>query len=347
MYNFNVQMAQSPDTILRKLTAREFSPVYFLQGEENYYLNKIAGEIEANAIPENEKHFNLMILYGAETNLAEVIGYARRFPVMAAIQVIIVKEAQDMKDLTREKGEEMLIKYATNPVPSTILTICFRGKKLDKRKSLFKILDKHAVVVDSDKIYDNQVPAWVREYIESKGHTVDVNAQQLLADNIGNDLERLSNEIDKVLINFKEPMQINPGIVSRYVGISKEYNSFELQKAIGARNIMKANKIVKYLADNPRSNPVIPIIALLFNYFSKLLIIHHVGPQKESELARIIGVPPYFIREYMQAAKIFNLKKVIDNIHYIREADLMSKGIGVSNIKEGEILKELVYKLMH
>ncbi len=340
-------MALSPESVLQKLEKKEYTPVYFLQGEENYYINKIAGEIEEKALPEENKPFNLTILYGAENNLAEVIGYAKRFPVMSPLQVIIVKEAQDMKDMSKEKGEEMLIKYAINPVPSTILVFCYRGKKLDKRKTLFKTIDKHSVVVESDKIYDNQVPAWVKTYVESKGHTVDINAQQLLADNIGNDLERLSNEIDKVLINFKEPIQITTTIVSKYVGISKEYNSFELQKAIAMRNIVKANKIIKYFADNPKSNPVIPIIALLFNYFSKLLVIHKTSVKKESDLSRIIGVPPFFIREYIQAARIYSLKKVIDNIHYIREADLMSKGIGVSNIKEGEILKELVFKLMH
>ena len=340
-------MAHSPETILQKLEKKEYSPVYFLQGEDNYYINKIASEIEEKAIPESDKSFNLTILYGAENNLAEVLGNARRFPVMSPVQVLIVKEAQDIKDLNKEKGEEQLIKYVSNPVPSTILVFCYRGKKLDKRKTLFKTLDKHAIVVDSDKLYDNQIPSWVNNYIESKGHNVDINAQQLIADNIGNDLERLSNEIDKVLINFKEPMLITTGIVSKYIGISKEYNSFELQKAIASRNIMKANKIVKYFSDNPKSNPVIPIIALLYNYFSKLLIIHKSVPQKESDLAKIIGVPPFFIREYIQAAKLFNLQKVMDNIHYIREADLMSKGIGVSNIREGEILKELVYKLMH
>ena len=340
-------MANSPESVLQNLSKKEYSPVYFLQGEENYYINKIAGEIEANAIPEADKSFNLTILYGAENNIAEVLGSARRFPVMAPLQVVIVKEAQDIKDFGREKGEEMFLNYVKNPVASTVLVICYRGKKLDKRKSLFKTIDKHAVLVDSDKIYDSQVPAWVKNYIESKDHTVDINAQQLLADNIGNDLERLSNEIDKVLINFKEPTLITTGIVSKYVGISKEFNSFELQKAIASGNVTKANRIVKFLTDNPKLNPVIPIIALLFSYFSKLLILHQAGVQKEGELAKLIGVPPFFMKEYIQAARIFNLAKVIENIHYIRQADQMSKGIGFSNITEGEILKELVYKLMH
>ena len=340
-------MAYSPETIIQDLKNKKYSPVYFLQGEENYYISRIAGIMESEILTEADKSFNLMILYGAERNLSEILGYARRYPVMAPVQVLIVKEAQDIKDLSKEKGEEILIRYLGNMVPSTILAFCYRGRKLDKRKALFKSLDKVAVVVDSDKLYDNQIPAWVKDYIESKGHRVDMNAQQLLADNIGNDLERLSNEIDKVLINFKESTLITPTIVSKYVGISKDYNSFELQKAIAAHNIAKAHKIVNYFADNPKTNPVIPLIALLFSYFSKLLVLHKYGNHKESELARIVGIPPYFIREYLQSAKIYSLKKVIENIHYIREADLKSKGIGISNISEGEILKELVYHLMH
>jgi DNA polymerase-3 subunit delta len=340
-------MPQSPETILTNLKKGEFATFYFLQGEENFYITQIADFIEKNAVPEAEKAFNLTLLYGAERTLAEIIGNAKRYPVMAQRQVVIVKEAQDIKDLSKEKGEELLIRYVSNPVPSTILVFCYRGKKLDKRKSLYKTIDKYAIVVDSEKMYDNQLPAWINNYIEMKGHSVDINAQHLLADSIGNDLERLSNEIDKMLINFKEPITITPGIVSKFVGISKEYNSFELQKAIGARNILKANRIINYFSENPRVNPVIPVIALIFSYFSKLMIIHKAGPIRDSELAAMVGVPPFFIKEYIQASKIYSLKKVIENIHYIRDADLMSKGIGISNISEGEILKELVYKIMH
>ena len=340
-------MPQSPDTILANLRNGEFVPFYFLQGEENFYINQIADFVERNAVPEAEKAFNLTILYGAEQNLAEIIGYAKRYPVMSQRQVVIVKEAQDIKDLSKDKGEELLVRYVTNPVPSTILVLCYRGKKLDKRKSLYKSIDKYAIVIDSDKLYDNQLPAWINNYIEIKGHSVDINAQHLLADNIGNDLERLSNEIDKMLINFKNHVTITPGIVSKFVGISKEYNSFELQKAIGARNIVKANRIINYFSENPKVNPIIPVIALIFSYFSKLMIIHKAGHMRDSELAGLVGVPPFFIKEYVQASKIYSLKKVIENIHYIRDADLMCKGIGISNIRDGEILKELVYKIMH
>jgi DNA polymerase-3 subunit delta len=340
-------MPYSPDTILASLRNGEYSPLYFLQGEENYYIGKISDYIQENAIEESQKAFNLTILYGADQTVNEIIGQARRYPVLAQRQVLIIKEAQDIKDVNKEKGEELLIRYVGKPVPSTILVFCYRGKKLDKRKSLYKNLDKHAIVIDSDKFYENQIPAWVRNYIESKGHTVDMDAMQLLADNIGNELERLANEIDKMLINFKNPTQINTTIVSRFVGISREYNSFELQKAVGLRNIVKANKIVNYFSDNPKQNPAIPVIALLFSYFSKLLIIHQSGHTRETELSKLISVPPIFLKEYIQASKIYGLKKVIENIHYIREADLMSKGIGISNISEGEILKELIFKLMH
>jgi DNA polymerase-3 subunit delta len=340
-------MPQSPETVLGNLKKGEYAPVYFLQGEENYYLAEISSYIESNVIAESEKAFNLNVIYGAEQTLPEIISYAKRYPVMSQHQVVIVKEAQNIKDLNKDKGEEFLINYVSNPVPSTILVFCYRGKTLDKRKSLYKSIDKNAVVVNSDKLYENQVPGWIKNYIMSRGHDVDLNAQQLLSDNIGNDLERLANEIDKMLINFKERTLITPGIVTKYIGISKEYNSFELQKAIAVRNILKANKIINYFSENPKLNPVIPLIALLFSYFSKLLVIHQAGQVRENELSRLIGVPPFFIKEYIQASKIYNLKKVIENIHYIREADLMSKGIGISNIADEEILKELVFKLMH
>ena len=204
-----------------------------------------------------------------------------------------------------------------------------------------------SITVESNKLYDNQLPGWVDRYIQDKGHSVDLKATYMLVEFIGNDLERLANEIDKILINYQEPVEITSGIVNKYIGISKDYNSFELQRAIAVRDIVKANRIVNYFSANSKNNPIIPMVALLFNFFSKLLIIHYSQDKNPKNLASQAGIHPFFIKEYIHATQHYSLPKVIENIHYIREADLRSKGVGVINLREGEILKELVYKLLH
>ncbi len=340
-------MPQNPHDILKKLKNGEYAPVYFLFGDEPYFIDLITEYIAGNALNESEKGFNQMVLYGKDLAVSDVINHARRFPMMAERQVVIVKEAQGITDLNRNESEEMLSAYVSNPLPSTILVLAFKNKKPDKRKTLFKNLEKHAITVESNKIYDNQLPDWINDYIKTRGHTIDIKASYMLAEFIGNNLERLSNEIDKILINYSDPVEINAGIVQKYIGISKDYNSFELQKAIAVKDIVKANRIVNYFGANPKNNPVIPIIALMFNFFSKLMIIHSTRDRNPKTLAQLTGVHPFFIKEYIHASGHYPLPKVIQNIHYIREADLKSKGVGVINMKESEILKELVYHLLH
>jgi DNA polymerase-3 subunit delta len=340
-------MSQSAESILKKLKNGEYAPVYFLYGTEPYYTDLLTDYIIENALTDSEKSFNQMILYGRDVSMAELITNARRFPMMSERQVVVVKEAQEIRDWNKADSETLLSGYLANPLPSTILVLAYKNKSPDKRKSIFKNLDKYAIVVESNKLYDNQLPGWVENYIEEKGHVIDLKATYMLVENIGNDLERLSNEIDKILINYQEKVEINSGIVQKYVGISKDYNSFELQRAIGVRDIVKANRIVNYFSANIRNNPVIPTIALLFGFFSKLLIIHSTHDRNPKDLATLTGVHPFFIKEYIHAAQNYPLSKVIDNIHYIREADLRSKGVGISNMGEGEILKELIYKLLH
>ncbi len=340
-------MAQTAESVLKKLRNNEYAPVYFLYGTEPFYNDLITDYIIENALTESEKGFNLMILYGRDITMADMITHAKRFPMMAERQVVVIKEAQEIKDWNKAESENLLNGYITNPLPSTILVLVYKNKSPDKRKSLFKNLDKYAIVVESNKLYDNQLPEWVEKYVVEKGHAIDLKATYMLVENIGNDLERLSNEIDKILINYIEKVEINSGIVQKYVGISKDYNSFELQRAIGVRDVVKANRIVNYFSANIKNNPVIPTIALLFGFFSKLLIIHSTRDRNPKSLASLTGIHPFFIKEYIHAAQNYPKSKVIDNIHYIREADLRSKGVGVINMREGEILKELVYKLLH
>lgn len=340
-------MPQSPDQVLKELKDGIFHPVYFLQGEEAFYIDQITNFIDENCLQEHEKGFNQMVLYGKDVAMNAVITNARRFPMMAERQVVIVREAQEIQDLGRDSGQKLLLDYLQNPSTSTILVFAHKHKTLDARKKLAKELDNKATLVTTKKLYDNQVPAWISDYVKGKGHSIQPKALQMLADYIGTNLERLANEIDKILINFEGPTEIDPGMVQRYVGISKEYNVFELQKALALRDVLKANQIATYFAANPKDHPVIPVITVLFGFFSKLLLVHHSKEKNDRALAGILKVSPFFVKEYLVAARNYPLGKVVDNIHNLAEADLKSKGVNSGNLADGELLKELVYRLMH
>ncbi len=340
-------MASTPDAVLKKLKANQYAPVYFLQGDEPYYIDLIANHIEKHALQEAEKGFNQMVMYGKDAQMNAIITNARRFPMMAERQVVIVKEAQDIPDLGKPDGQKLLEGYLASPVPSTILVFCHKYKSLAKNRTIYKALDKHAVVVNTKKMYDNQVPAWVEGYIKGKGHTIDAKAVQMLADYIGNNLERLTNEVDKILINFEGAVALTPDHVQKYVGISKEYNAFELQKALSFKDILKANTIIHYFAANPKDHPLIPIIALLYGFYAKLLVVHHSKDKSPKGLAATLGVNPYFVKDYLMAARNYPLLKVMDIMGYLKQADLQSKGVNAGSATEGQILKELVFKILH
>lgn len=340
-------MAVTPENVLKDLKNKKYAPVYFLQGDETYYIDLIADYIEANVLSEADKSFNQTIIYGRDAAMNAVLTNARRFPMMSEKQVVIVREAQQISDINKEAGQKLLANYVQNPVPSTILVFCYKNKTLDKRKVFAKVIEKHSVTVTTKKLYDNQVPAWIEQYLKAKSFSATAKAVQMLADSIGNDLERQANEIDKMLINFKEKVQIDETIVQRYVGISKDYNVFELQKALISKDVVKANRIVNYFDANEKKNPIIPIIAVLFSFYSKLLIAFHARDKSERNLASVLKVNPYFIKDYLYALKIYQPGQVINNIHYIRQADLRSKGVDNTSAGEGEILKELIFKLLH
>ncbi len=340
-------MPNHPEEVLKDLKSGKYAPIYFLQGEEPFFIDQISDFIEMNALAEHEKSFNQIVLYGKDVNISTILSHAKRFPMMADRQVVIVKEAQQISDLGKESGADQLISYLKNPLPSTILVLAHKYKTLDGRKPLAKELDKRAIVVKSDKVQEYKLAPWIEDYVKKKGHSIDLKATQLLAESIGNKLEVLSNEIDKMLINFNEPVKITVNHIQQYVGISKDYNNFELTKAIGYRDVAKANKIIDHFSQNPKSNPLIPIIALLYSYFSKLLLIHANKNLPEKELAGKVKVHPYFIKEYLVAAKNYSLGKVIVNAGYLKEADLRSKGINANGWDDSQILKELIFKIMH
>lgn len=340
-------MPQTPQAVLKELKAKKFAPIYFLEGDEAFFIDQITDYIEKNAIAEHEKGFNQIVLYGKDSTVGLILNNARKFPMMAERQVVIVKEAQSISDFGKEDAQKLLLSYIQNPLPSTILVFAHKYKKLDGRLAISKELDKKAVYVRSEKVSDYKLNAWIDEYIKDLGHTIDLKAAQLLADSIGNNLEVLTNEVGKMLINFQGPTKITTQHISQFIGINKDYNNFEFMKAIGFKDVIKANQIIHYFIQNPKAHPVIPLFSLMYNYFTRIALIHQAKGASEQQLASIIAVPPFVVKEYLVAARNYKLGKVIDVFGYIKEADLRFKGVDSGSMTEAENLRELVYKILH
>lgn len=340
-------MALSPEAVLKDLKSKKFAPIYFLHGDEPYFIDLITDFIEKNAIPEFERGFNQLVLYGKDSSVSTILNNARKFPMMAERQLVIVKEAQSIPDLGKEDAQKLLIAYLANPLPSTILVFAHKHKKLDGRSSLKKELEKKTVFVEAEKIKDWKLTEWVENYFKDLGHQIEHKAAQLLSDSIGNNLEVLTNEVGKMLINFPEPTRFSADQIAKYIGINKDYNNFELTKALGFKDVVKANQIIHYFIQNPKAHPVIPIFSLLYNYFIKVALVHRAGSMPDNQLAAVLGVNPYGVKEYVTASKNFKLGKVIEVFGYIKEADLRFKGVDSGSMNDGEILRELVYKILH
>jgi DNA polymerase-3 subunit delta len=329
------------------LKARKYAPVYFLQGEESFYIDMISNYIETYALSDGEKGFNQVVLYGKDVTMATILTNARRFPMMAERQVVIVKEAQDIQDLNKEIGAKLLLDYLVKQVPSTILVFCHKHKTLDKRRELGKKIDQYAVMLTTKKMYDNQLPEFVNEYVSDKKISIDDRAVQVLCEYVGNDLHRLANEIDKLIISLPSGTPIGIEQVMNQVGVSKEYNIFELQKAILQRDTMMANKIVNYFESNTKKNPMIPVVAFLYSFFSKLLMATQVADKSEKGLASELKVSPYAVRDYTLALRQYPQAKIIDNIAALKDADLKLKGVNTGSADEGQIFRELVWRIMN
>lgn len=340
-------MPYTPQVILKELKAKKFAPIYFLVGEEPFFIDKISDYIEQNAIAEQERGFNQVILYGKDSNMGLIINNARKFPMMAERQVVIVKEAQSIGDFGKEDAQKLLINYLQNPLPSTILVFAYKYKKLDGRLSITKELEKKTVFVRSDKVSEYKLNTWIDEYIRELGHTIEPKASQLLADSIGTNLEVLTNEVSKMLINFQGTTRITPQHISQYIGINKDYNNFEFMKAIAYKNIIKANQIIHYFSQNPKTHPVILLFGLMYNYFTRIAMIHQAKGATDQQLATLIGVPPFIVSEYKDASKNYKLGKVIEVFRYIKEADLRYKGVDSGSMTNAENLKELMFKILH
>jgi len=335
-------MAVTYEEIISGLKKRIFKPVYFLAGEETYYIDLIVSYIEDNVLPEEEKAFNQIIVYGDDTNINAIIDTARRFPMMSSHQVVIIKEAQSLK-----KIEELAI-YLEKPLLSTILVFSYKYKTLDKRTKLYKLLESHAIYFESARVRDYLIPAWIERYLMTKGIKCDPSASGMLTEFLGTDLHKIVNELDKLIISLPaaKPV-ITTSLIEKNIGISKDYNNFELMKAIGEKNILKANMIVQYFANNPKDNPITLSIASLFGFFSKLLTYHYMTDKSKNNVAAVLKVNPYFVKDYETSATKYNATKTMQIISLLRIFDMKSKGYGDVGTEAGDLMKEMVYRILH
>lgn len=331
------------EDIAKDIKNGKFAPVYLLMGEEDYYIDRISDYIVEKALDENEKEFNLTIMYGLDTDMASVVNNAKRYPMMSEHQVVVVKEAQNLRSW------EELSFYMQKPLTSTILVFCYKHGTMDRRKKIVAEIEKNGVVFESKKLKENLLPGFITTYMKRRKMEIDDTAAQLMAEFVGNDLNRLAGELDKLIITMpKDRNRITPVEIERNIGISKDYNNFELKNALITKDTLKANKIVKYFSDNPKSNPLQPTLALLFNYFSNLMVAYYAPERTENGVAAYLGLKsPWLAKEYIAGMKAYTGVKVMNIITQIRLCDARSKGIGNVSLSPGELLRELVYFILH
>lgn len=340
-------MAKKENTfeeICRQIVAKKFAPLYILMGEEPFFMDQITELLLRHVLEDSERDFNQIILYGADTDAATVLNAARRFPMMSKYQLVVVKEAQQIRDI------ELLAHYAKNPLASTVLVINYKYKTLDRRKALAAATEKTGILFDSKKIPDYKMPAFITSFMQQRGIGVDVKAAQMLSDFLGNDLNRLNKELDKLALILPEnaPKRVTPELVEQNIGISKEYNNFELIKALAAKDILKANRIILYFEKNPKNNPIQVTLPVLFNYFSNLLICYYSKDRTEAGIVAALGLRSTFqAKDYLMGLRNYSAMKVFNLINEIRNMDARSKGVENSSATDADLLKELLYKILH
>lgn len=327
--------------IVQAIKKGEVKPIYFLMGEEPYYIDKIADYIEESILTEEEKGFNQMVLYGRDTSIEDIVSHARRYPMMAERQVLIVKEAQDLS-----RTIEKLESYAENPQPTTTIVFCYKYKKIDKRKKLYKAVAKTGVMFEGKRLYENQVADWIQKTLNSRDYQIAPKAAQMLVEFLGIDLSKIDNELQKLQLIMPKGAMITPEIIEENIGISKDFNNFELRKAIGLKDELKAHQIINYFSQNPKDNPMVVTVSLLYGYFSQILQYHGLTDQSQTNVAKTLKVSPYFVKDYIAAARNYSMKKASYAIEYLRDADVKGKGVGSSNVPPGDLLKELLVKIM-
>ncbi len=335
--------------ILKDLKNRKLKPLYLLHGEEPYFIDEISDFIEHGLLSEAERGFNQTVFYGKDTETMAVLNAAKRYPMMADYQIVLVKEAQDMKWGSDDDGKKHInpfLAYLENPLKSTILVFCYKYGKFDKRKKQYKAIEKNGLIFESSPLYDSKIPAFIERFTGSKNYNIQPQASALLAEYLGNDLSKIANELEKLMLNVAAGQEITTQHIQDNIGISKEYNVFELQTALSRRDVLKANRIINYFEANPKSNPFVVVLGTLNNYFTKVLKYQYVKDKSSSNVAKELGVSPFFVKDFEQAGKTFNFSKTMQIISYLREYDVKSKGVE-NTANHGELMKELIYKILH
>ena len=331
------------DDILKELRAKQYRPIYYLMGEESYYIDQIADYVTNNILNETEKEFNLTVVYGADVDVATIINAAKRYPMMSEYQVVVVKEAQAIRNI------EDLSYYLQKPLNSTILVICHKHGTLDRRKKLAAEVDKVGILFESKKIKDGQLPAFISSYLKRKSVDIEPKATSMIADFVGSDLSRLTGELEKLIITLPTGQtRVTPELIEKNIGISKDYNNFELRSALVEKDILKANRIIKYFEENPKTNPIQMTLSLLFGFYSNLMLAYYAPDKSEQGIAAMLGLKtPWQAKDYLAAMRKYNGVKTMQIIGEIRYADAKSKGVGNSSMSDGDILRELVFNILH
>jgi DNA polymerase-3 subunit delta len=330
----------SAEQIIHDWKRKFFKPVYWLEGEEEYFINEVMEFAEEKLLPEEEKAFNLSVFYGKDADWAAVVNACMRYPMFAERQVVLLKEAQQMRDITK------LEPYIQQPLDSTVFVVSYKDKKVDGRSKFAKLLKDKGELLSTKKIYDNQLPEWVSGLLGSKGLTINEKALSILIDHIGNDLTRIKSEIEKIQINLGTRKAIHEDDIENFVGISKEYNAFELQSALGRKDLSNALRIIQYFESNPKAAPIQLVLPALYSFFSKVYMIFGIPGPDEKTTAAALGVSPYYVKDYLQAAKNYGFAGTENALLLLHQYNLKSVGVGAANMEEGALLKELAIKLV-
>lgn len=336
-------MTQTYIQLMKDLQACKFAPIYYLMGEESYYIDKVSDFIAGNVLAEEERDFNQTVVFGSDVSMQQVVEYAKRYPMMAERQVVIVKESQGIKSM------DMLEQYIQKPMTSTVLVFCHKNGNLDKRKKVATLLTKSdaAVVFESKKLKDTELPAFIMSYLSEQDIKIDNKSVHIIAESIGSDLNRMTSELDKLKIGLPDDRTITPEIVEQKIGVSKDFNAFELRNAIVTKNVFKANQIIDYFDKNPKAGSIYNMIPLLFQYFANLMQAHYAPKKDDRSLGEWLGISPWMAREYVSGMKMFSAMKTLQIIAKFREVDAKSKGLDNPNTSASELMKELVFFILH
>ena len=330
----------SVEKIITDWKRKNFQPLYWLEGEEEYFIDKVMDYAEHHILTESEASFNLSIFYGKDANWADVVNACRRYPMFAERQVVLLKEAQQMRDM------EKLESYVENPLASTVLVVSYKEKKLDARKKFTKLVKEKGVLLSTKKMYDKELPGWTQELLQSKGLSATQKALALLVDHIGNDLKRIENEMDKLSVNLGKRTSITEDDIEQFIGVSKEFNVFELQSALAAKDLARSIQIIQYFEANPKAGPIQLVLPSLYSFFSKVFMVFGAGTSDEKTMAASIGVNPYFMKDYLQAAKLYTYPGVEKVLLLLHTYNLKSVGVGSPNTDDASLMKELVVKMI-